>query len=256
MRRRPWRSGCGCSAYPREATATAQGAPFRAARVSSPSIARPTAPRLQEPTTSRSAPCVSACRCRPRPGVTSTTLTSSASTAAAARSPSSSFSDASRSSLTAPGLTARARAQLAAVHVGEGQLAVWLGEPRGKGDGIASVGPAVYSHERVLEHHRSPCWERHHCRGAGTWWYPGRPPRGVGVPTERTPYRSARWSSRGAPLLQMAVLALGDRAPDAWCWRATARRDHQARRRPPPRLVCVYPRGSRATGRRRCTHRG
>ena len=50
-----------CWAKPRDAIATAHEAPLSAARVSSPSTARPNALWLHEPTTSRSASCFSAC---------------------------------------------------------------------------------------------------------------------------------------------------------------------------------------------------
>ena len=42
---------------------------------------------------------------------------------------------------------------LATMHVGERQLSIGICQTRGQRDGIAAVGPAVDSHEHVLEHH-------------------------------------------------------------------------------------------------------
>ena len=52
-------------------------------------------------------------------------------------------------------------AQLTAVNMSERQLSVEVHELAGKRDRIAAVGPAVYTHEHVLEHHGSPCRGRY-----------------------------------------------------------------------------------------------
>ena len=41
-------------------------------------------------------------------------------------------------------------AQLTTVYVGERQLSIGIGETRGKRDRVTTVGPAVHSHEHVL----------------------------------------------------------------------------------------------------------